>query len=171
MTEINCSPSVWKNRREALALLLGAAFLGPVACSQRESPPITNSHKKRRMALVIEGSNNAELKDLFKGQHLSKSDLDQLVVVNLLPENDVSILFEKSNPFEEIKEKSGENDPPESAADDRCITFSKLSYKRFKIKKDAPEGQYDFCFKVGSTCPDNCPETTAMSAGDITIDP
>jgi hypothetical protein len=144
MSEINLSSMTRKNRRQALGLLLGAPFLAPAACSQ----PRTG--KARPMVIIIDSG--GVLQPYFKKHHLSKTENDFLVIVNLHPTSSYSFRFEK------IQFQEGD-----------CVTVQPLSYKKLTLSSGSQTGIY--CFTAGGTCPASCPRPFSTDGGDIVIDP
>lgn len=145
MPEINLPPMARKNRRQALGLLLGATFLGPAAIAQKKT---TTLAKQRPLLILIDAGGNLKYgRDL----HLSKSDHDSLVIVNLAS-SDYSFWFDKADQFQE-----GD-----------CVKLKPVSYQPLTLKDVTPGTSFKYCFTLGTQCPNKC--VTTKDGGDITID-
>lgn len=165
MEQASLSPVSRKNRREALGLLLGAAFITPAAFTQtnQQQKKMQPPKKQRPMVIIIETDpkGGVRIDPTFQHHHLSKAESDRLIVLNL---HSGDVLFKiENNPF---------SPPPQSPSDSPpCYKLAKYSYRLLTINGNPNDGaKYNFCAEL-SKCPASCPKKVLEeSGGDITID-
>jgi hypothetical protein len=149
MNETRFYPTILKNRRQVLGLLLGAPFLASVAFSQQKNQKAAAS-KSGIVVLVID--ENGNIPPEFQHPHLSKKGNDILVVVNLHRQNEAWFQIQDT-PFQEPS----------------CIKVQPSANKIFRLKSSASANKsHPYCYGVTGTCPAKC--ETGFAGGDITID-
>jgi hypothetical protein len=151
MEETSLYSAARKNRREALGLLLGAAFIAPAAFAQPTKPP---KWLGDAFPIVIETDpkGGVMINDVFKHPKLSHGNWDVLVLVNL-HSSDVWFRVEDADLFDQGQ---------------CCKVDTSKRYVVLRLKQPKENHTYKFCVGVGNKCPDECPPST-RSGGDITI--
>jgi hypothetical protein len=148
MSETSLSPMGWKNRREALSLLLGAPFLASAAFPQQKTQNAKNA-KTHPVAMII--TKNGTMAPEILKHHLSITEDDFLVLVNLHSAN--AWLFFENTPFQ-----------------DSCTTVASGSYKILRLRQNLSSGSYKYIYGVNGQCPAKFPKP-GFAGGDIIIDP
>jgi hypothetical protein len=132
-----------KNRREALGLLLGAAFITPAALAQKKTP----GSKKNRDIVIIIDDKGAIASNL--DPYLQDGEKDRLLLVNLSSDH-YSFHFHKIH------------HPPQGG----CVDVPPCSFRLAPLtyNKDFHTSAWYYC--KGTSC--DCP--VPKSGGQITID-